>query len=238
MADNYCWSCGQKIEHAHLTCPSCGALYDGEGKFGDVPALGAGGVGWSNQDSHPSFTAYHDRKRKSFWKWIAALAIIIGGYIFVVPGHHAFDADGLKAYAAAMFIAWAVLIALYNDIGSSSGKNWEGVVSGRKVKKYTTYDKDEGGMYIEFHTSYVVLFTKDDGHKEELSLEEDSLWYDYLKEGDRVRYHGKNGMNYYEKYDKSSDETIMCAGCHSMRDARENFCGKCGCIIMKGVHEA
>ena len=232
--DYYCWNCGRNIETGCDNCPSCGASYEGEGKFGEVKALGAGGVGWSNQEKHKSFAAYHKRNRRTFQICMVILSLIIGVVLFVVPGELDFDEEGLKIYAGVLAIVWAIDLAWY-FISNKTSKSWEGVVSGRRTEDYTTESKDDetGRVTVKPHTRYIVLFRTNDGKEEKLSVVDNPAWYDYLKDEDRVRYHGSKGMNYYEKYDKSHDETIPCAGCGSDRDARENFCGRCGCIIMK-----
>ena len=60
------------------------------------------------------------------------------------------------------------------------------------------------------------------------------IWFDYLEVGDQIRYHGKN-MSFYEKYDKTKDEFIPCAGCGYDEDSRASYCGKCGCVLLKGT---
>ena len=229
--DFYCWKCGRNIEKGHDNCPFCGASYD---SFNISPALGAGGVGWSNQENHPSFAAYHRRSRKTFQICMVILSLIIGFVLFVLPGELDFDAEGLKIYAGVLAIVWGIDLLWY-FINNKSHKDWEGVVTGKETEEYTTTsrDKETGRTETKHHTRFILHFRKDDGSEEKLPATDNSGWYDYLNEGDRVRYHGKKSMNYYEKYDKSHDETIPCAGCGSERDARENFCGRCGCVILK-----
>ena len=43
----FCWNCGNRIEKRKKTCPNCGSIYSGDGKYGNVQALGAGGIGLS-----------------------------------------------------------------------------------------------------------------------------------------------------------------------------------------------
>ena len=229
--DFYCWKCGRSIEKGHDNCPFCGAPYN---KFKTASALGAGGVGWSNQEDHPSFGAYHRRSRKTFQICLVILSLIIGFVLFILPGELNFDAEGLKIYAGVLAIVWGIDLLWY-FLSNRSKKSWDGVVTGKETEEYTTTsrDKETGRTETKHHTRFILHFRKDDGSEEKLPATDNSGWYDYLNEGDRVRYHGKKSMNYYEKYDKSHDETIPCAGCGSERDARENFCGRCGCVILK-----
>ena len=61
-----------------------------------------------------------------------------------------------------------------------------------------------------------------------------SRLFNYLQIGDMVRFHGTN-MRYFEKYDKSRDSELPCAGCGLNVDARANYCPYCGCIMLKGA---
>ncbi|MCR5346684.1 MAG: hypothetical protein K6E38_02825 [Fretibacterium sp.] len=232
--DFYCWNCGKNIEKGHDSCPFCGAEYGGDEKFGDVPSPGAGGVGWSHQENHPSFEASHRRNRRMFQIFMVILSLGIGFILFVLPGELEFNEEGLKIYAGVLAIVWAIDLIWY-FVSNKSKKGWEGAVIGKEKEEYTREirDEDNDTTRTEHHTRYIVHFRKDDGKREKLTVTDSPEWYDYLNEGDRVRYHGKKSMNYYEKYDKSHDEFIPCAGCGSLRDAREKFCGRCGCIILK-----
>ena len=228
--DFYCWKCGKNIEKGHETCPFCGAAYE---RFDTDEAKGAGGVGWSSQAEHSSFAAWRKRNRRTFQIWMILLSLVIGVILFVVPGELEFDAEGLKIYAGVLAIVWAIDLLWYY-FNNKTRKDWEGVVERKLTEEYTRTVKDEEhGKHKERHTRFIVQFRKADGGEEKLTETDKPQWYDYLDEGDRVRYHGHRGMNYYEKYDKSEDEVIPCAGCGSVRDARENFCGRCGCIILK-----
>ncbi len=227
--DFYCWKCGKNIEKNHDKCPFCGAFYD---KFETAEAKGAGGVGWSNQVHHPSFKAWHNRNKKVFQICMIIFSLIIGVILFIIPGELDFDAEGLKIYGGVLAIVWTIDLVWYY-FNNKSRKDWEGIVDSKEFEEYTRKVKDDKGTHVEYHTRFIVNFRKDDGSIEKLTEIDSPSWYNYLNEGSRVRYHGQKGMNYYEKYDKSHDEIIPCAGCGSGRDARENFCGRCGCIILK-----
>ncbi|MBR2207970.1 MAG: hypothetical protein IJ859_04080 [Synergistaceae bacterium] len=228
--DFYCWKCGKNVEKGHTQCPFCGAFYD---KFDTDNAIGAGGVGWSTQVNHPSFAAWHGRNKKTFQICMIILSLIIGVILFIIPGELDFDAEGLKIYSGVLAIVWTIDLVWYY-FNNKTRKDWEGVVENKETEEYTRKTKENNGnVNIEYHTRFIIKFRKDDGGSEKLTELDRPSWFDYLNEGDRVRYHGNKGMNYYEKYDKSNDDIIPCAGCGAARDARENFCGRCGCIILK-----
>lgn len=234
--DYYCWNCGKNVEKGHDTCPFCGALYDGDGRFGSTPAGDAGGVGWSNKENHKSFEIYYNRNKKAFQIFMVILSFIIGFVLFIFPGEldFNFNEEGLKIYAGVLAIVWGIDLIWY-FVNNKSRKDWEGVVENKNIEEYThtIEDKETGEIRTEYHTRFIVNFVRNDGKHEKLSVRDSPAWYEYLNIGDRVRYHGKKGMNYYEKYDRSRDEYIPCAGCGAHRDARENYCGRCGCILLK-----
>lgn len=227
--DFYCWKCGKNIEKDHATCPFCGADY---GSFDTSDAKGAGGTGWSEQINHPSFEAFYGRNKKAFQIFMIILSLVIGIILFVIPGELNFDAEGLKIYGGVLAIVWTIDLLWYY-FNNKSSKDWEGTVESKNTEEYTRETKDEDGKHVEYHTRFMINFRKNDGTAEKLTELDRPSWYDYLNEGNRVRYHGRKSMDYYEKYDKSHDEVIPCAGCGSKRDARENFCGRCGCVILK-----
>ena len=115
--------------------------------------------------------------------------------------------------------------------GLRKKKDWEGIVESKKsyIEERRGSSNDDTAGYTHV---YKLVFRTADGKKKTLRDQNNSRRFDYFREGDRLRYIGSLG--YYEKYDKSQDPIIPCAGCSSERDARENYCGRCGCIMLKG----
>ena len=60
----------------------------------------------------------------------------------------------------------------------------------------------------------------------------DRRYYDYLKIGDKVRYH-PNFHYKYEKYDKTHDRFVPCVMCDTMNPVHEDKCKKCGTPLLK-----
>lgn len=227
--DLYCTFCGEGMEKKADVCPRCGRPY-GDEKFDGIELLGAGGIGWSQQADHPCFKR---REKKNIFGMIIVMMII--SLIIFAAIYFTSDmefSEVLPVFGGVMAIEWTFwIIWLIGQYGRR--KDWEGVVERKESyrQQYTRKD-NEGYRYTETRMVYKVHFRKSNGKKKTLTSIDHFEWYDYLSEGDRVRYHGKN-MNYYEKYDKSRDKFIPCASCGSSRDPRETYCGKCGCVLLK-----
>lgn len=71
--DFYCVFCGEGVEKKAEICPRCGRPYYSENRYGAVPALGAGGVGWSDQVNNPCFKK---NSRKNIFGMIIIMMII------------------------------------------------------------------------------------------------------------------------------------------------------------------
>ena len=236
--DAYCWNCGAKRESGRENCPACGAV---PGRFGAAPALGAGGVGWSDRANHPSFAAHLGRKRRRIWFVLTVVSLAIVALAAYFPtlsramGIVSTHSESIPVALVALLIAWAVGWVFLHANGMRQ-PDWEGVATGKLAEEYAMpmHAGPKRPVRSSRRTMHIIHFLKDDGSEETLSYSDAPAWYASINEGDRVRFHGQNGTNYCEKYDKSKDAAILCAGCRTLRDARENFYARCGCVILKG----
>ena len=234
FGDFYCVFCGERIEKNASACPRCSHPY-GDEKFNGVSPFGAGGVGWSDKIDDPCFKKNSSKSLKMSIVTMIIVSAIIFAVIYFTSDMEL--SEMLPIFGIVMAIEWAFwLIWLIATFKGS--KDWEGTVESKKtyVQTYTRKD-DDGRTEERVQHIYEVYFRKNDGKKKKLKTIDRSAWYDYLAEGDAVRYHGKH-MNYYEKYDKSRDPVLPCASCGILRDSREFYCGKCGAVMLKGAAAA
>lgn len=229
----YCWNCGRYIEKGKENCPVCGASYQGKNKYKGQEALGAGGIGWSNQGNHPSFKRYVKNYRKVSYIWLAMISILIPGGLLLF-GEISLDKEGIAVIIFVPLIFWIVgLIFLHSQFGKNKA-DWDGVVENKQIFQRTRTVKDEDGYKRKEHyTEFIIFIRRQDGSIYELK-ESQPTKYEYYKMGDYVHYYGSKYLNYIEKYDKSFDEIIFCVSCSNPNDARNNFCERCGSIILKG----
>lgn len=227
----FCWNCGKRIEKGKKICPHCGYKYSEEDRYGDVPALGAGGIGWSNNTNHPCFKEYFKNNRKYGLIWLIGISILVPAAL-IISGEIEFNTEGIMVMGGVIGVFWLFgLIFLFKNRGNKPA--WDGIVEDKKTFHKTRRKKTpEGQKYEESYTEYIVYIRKHNNDIFELNYE-DSSQYDYFRKGDYVHYHGDKCLNYLEKYDKSLDTTIFCACCRSMCDIRDNYCERCGCILLK-----
>lgn len=227
----FCWNCGQRIENKKKNCHYCGSKYSKEDKYGNVSALDAGGVGWSNKTNHPCFKEYSKNNRKYVLIWLTGISIIVPAAL-IFTGEIKIDTEGIMVIGGVIAVFWIIgLIFLFKNHKNMPA--WDGIVEDKKTLQKIRRRKDhEGKKYEESYTEYIVYIRRENNDIFELK-KEDSDQFDYFRKGDYVHYHGDKSLNYIEKYDKSFDTTVFCACCGDINDIRNNYCERCGCILLK-----
>lgn len=222
MTIQYCSNCGGKAVKGSDVCQRCGQPYDVNRRCAGISATGAGGTGWSGLTGmEPCFVSRHSKTGRH----IKAGAPILCAVAFI--GMFIYTKSASSAAIVALLIA-AISVAVHIS-GSRKVGDWEGTVVDKK--QWTDTTTDENGNTSQSSDRYKLVFRTSDGRTKKDQSGSRTL-YDYLQVGDTVRFHGTN-MRYYEKYDKSRDSVIPCAGCGMNVDARSNYCPSCGCIIFK-----
>ena len=221
---NYCSSCGAKVRKDNEICPSCGKPLNDEMLYGNIRRIGAGGIGYSEITDHESFKAY-----KKFTGKIWAISIPVITIIVILASM--FTGAGLTVGLLAGVVVFIIMLIVGLMIGRKK-PGWDGTVI---RKSYHRRRRDDGAD----DDTYTIFFRTDSGKKKSQVWKSHSCIYDYLQEGDRVRFLGNLGsQNAFEKYDKSEDDRIPCAACGTMMDPRYDYCTVCGCILLKGKTEA
>ena len=117
-------------------------------------------------------------------------------------------------------IGIAAILLVINVIALRKSRQpaWEGTVVRRYSKKRnerTSKEDSDYRTYMEFTT---VIKTDTGKKKTIVERGSERHMYDYLSEGDRVRFHPAFGT--YEKFDKSKDRIIYCNVCSMMNPIR------------------
>ncbi|MCR4927836.1 MAG: zinc-ribbon domain-containing protein [Lachnospiraceae bacterium] len=229
----FCPHCGERVEKGETICPSCKKTYSLDDCFKGVSALGAAGKGWTENADDISLKRFAKKNLKGSVIGMFVVSVIIAAVIWFTSGMN-MDRFEKEWYVVVgpLIIIWVFwLIWLIMQFGKS--KSWEGTVTEKERKEYKSASRDEDGhKHVETTVFYILHFKDTKGKNRKLTQRSTTGWYEYLKEGDRIRYHGKH-TSYYEKYDKSADEEIPCAGCGKSCDARAAYCDRCGCILFK-----
>lgn len=231
-----------------MICPNCGAVSEKNIKFctecdSPLPVLDESRsneniskrrknlIGFSERINDPAFAKYiQQSKAWSFtFALILAVVAIIGFYIY---GATSPEMDNPEALYIGMGIGGMfLLIAVFQAIGRSRSKTWDGVVIDKKIEKKRRQRNSGSDTYWERYNSYTIVFKTDSGMVIEQNAEDDDTRYNYFKIGDRVRHH--KGLNTIEKYDKSGDSIIFCNACSSLNDINDDECLRCSCPLLK-----
>ncbi len=202
-------------------CARCGFDPNSAQPYGDVPSVGAGGIGWSNRAHDPLYSRYQKSKRLYSFIFASVLILAVPSVLFIT-GDLSFDSEGLlvTGVIALMF----ALIAFFSIRGTRrKGKDWEGVVEDKQTRVKNSGESDN------------ILFIRlSDNRKIEISFGDSTTLYDYYRIGDRIKNHQKANLRALEKYDKRRDKVLFCPSCATMCDARADYCAACGSPLLKG----
>ena len=216
----YCSKCGANIKGAQGICPSCGNTLSDELLYENIEQVGAGGIGYSDITDHESFKAY-----KKYTKKVQMIGLrLVAAFLIVV-----LIVTGIGPVAAVLTgIVIYILMLIIALLSGRKKPSWEGTVE--KKRYHRRRNKNDSDKDI-----YTVVFRTDSGKKKSQDWTNNSVIYDYLTEGDRVRFLGNLGSPYaYEKYDKSNEFEIPCVSCGAKMDPRYDYCTTCGSILLKG----
>lgn len=200
----FCARCGEKLNKSG-NCDSCG--FDGLWPD-DVPAVGAAGVGWSEKINDPRIKNY--RRNTLLYAFVFMFVVAAGIFSYMLAtGDIRWDKEGktVVGVVGAIFFLCA-LTAI------PRGASWEAVVT----------DKDGRTGVITAET------TKK--RRVKLRCSPGGPVFGYYNVGDRLRRHSRP-VACVEKYDKSRDAILFCPACASMCDARNTYCPRCGCPLLK-----
>lgn len=176
-------------------------------------------MAYSERINDPAFERYlkNTSNYRLQFSFLLAFAAIAGFFLY---GHFGDDLDNPEAlYIGLVIGGMFVLIGFFSALSVKPEKNWDGVVSGKKIRQ------------VKGKLEYMVMITDGNEHTHEIKSDNDPTLYDYYHEGEKVRFHGR--LHSFEKFDKSKDEIIFCNACSFMHDIRDDFCRNCGCPLLK-----
>jgi len=187
--------------------------------------------GWSDRVNDPEILAGLERRRKSAFRWtcigiVLALAAppLVSKYL---------DTSIAMGEACKIGCVIAGIIALCSFLGklSRSAKNaYEGEVTDKREEIRHKSGKNSDSYRIE----YVTYVRKTDGDKEKIKESRKgavSAW-EYLKVGDRFKYHPQFAFR-YELYDKSKAEHLFCPVCAKKNPVESDRCSRCHVPLLK-----
>lgn len=238
----HCSDCGAALTEGAAFCISCGKPVDsGKAQAAAPPPVyevrresvaQTGLIGFSARSTSPEIAAAAKESRKTSvgCMWVLVLVPLLG---FPLAGLLIEEFPLGEGLVIGVGIALVMLIINLLALSGSKKPAWDGVV----VRKYSRerYDRHRSEGETDTYTSYTEFNTvikKDSGGKKTI-VEKGSgrIMYDYLSEGDRVRYHP--AFQTYEKYDKSGDRIIYCNVCSMMNPIENDRCKRCNNLLFK-----
>ena len=131
----YCPNCGEKIVSGSVSCTSCGRPCSFDGCFPGIPAIGAGGVGWSSvTGNEPCFINNKNKTKKGLVVFGSILSAAIGLGIII------FTKEVMGGVTVAAIIM--VLNIICYIAGGRKKSDWEGSVIDKKYTQESSYDDD------------------------------------------------------------------------------------------------
>ncbi len=184
-------------------------------------------AGWSSRCDDPEILAAAQSNRKSAigCAWALGLLFPMG---FAIAG--LFVKELALGEALIIGSGMGALMIVINLLRARSMKKpvWEGVVIERYQKDRHKYDRSDN---VTYYTEFVLVIQTTTGRKRRIARDNDRKMYDYLKVGDRVRYHP--AFDSYEKFDKSRDSIIYCNVCSMMNPISNDRCERCSNLLFK-----
>lgn len=162
--------------------------------------------------------------------WYAAWIVAYLGYTSKYGVYWSFGFSFLSV--AAVIAVLLVPLGVFKLHKILLDSDWEGTIVDIKFRYY---DLSQNGLSLEarFDREKIILMaeTTKGKLKEVVFLNDLLLSADYYKKGDRVRHY--KWLNYYEKLDKSNDNTVICLNCARINGIDRKTCMFCGLDLQK-----
>lgn len=183
-------------------------------------------VGYSDNIKNDAFLKKNEVGFGKNQQLIYIITVAITTIIVMVVGISTDDIKGAGLISALLlFISVVIFLALKSR--QKLEMTYDGVIKAIE-KQVEPYKKNRS--YLR-----TLIVIKADDDKEFIyngifsSMKND--YTTYYKEGDKVRHH--DGFNLPEKFDKTSDDKVVCILCGELVDKENNECNKCGKILLK-----
>jgi len=246
----YCPKCGAQIDDGAKFCGKCGAALDqpvqqvrpaqtvppvqqvrpAQSQFvQQVQPPNAGLVGWSENYRNPLVMKKAESQKKAavIFTIVLMLVFFVG---FTIAGIYFKDMELIEGILIGTGLALMTFFIMVVRLAKMKKPIWEGTVTDKKAVRKV--DTDDDGNISRDYMEYTVYLTGVDGSKKKLRSSSNSVWYDYLNVGERVRFHPQLGT--YEKYDKSKDGYLLCNVCGKRCSINEDVCRFCKSPLFKG----
>ncbi len=225
-----CETCGEPLGEGVETCLACGASVGEsggttvrvDGGLSEADARAAGiRPGYSKKFDTPEFQEAMRESNSAITRYtvIGMLAIPAALTLVAMP----FVRESWQIMVLSCVVLYIIVIpfAVFQLVKRNTAKTWDGTVVDLVCRTH----------YRRSDQYYVVCRTKE-GKTVKIREFVNAPLYDYLKVGDRVRYHPRLNVP-LEKYDKTRDTYLVCPFCTSRQALENDNCDKCGKPLLK-----
>lgn len=177
-------------------------------------------VGFSPKIDSEEFRAAAKKANKTHVLTLAGVAILLAPIVTAIAALIRPSTASIFIGAGIVVEVFVLIIVISLLLKRFAGKSWDGEVVRKRIAR------ESSGSQRGTRRVYITEFRTDDGRKKKYKERTLHHVYNYLAEGDRVRYHPE--LNYpFEKYDKTHDDTVMCPFCGSLQAIELDTCPTC-----------
>ncbi len=222
---NFCPNCGNQITPGARFCRNCGFAMDFS-----IP-----GPGFSDRVNDPEILQTV-KKQRGAAKVFAIFLVPLPFIGFVLYSAVTDEMEMGQAVMAGLFVAAVFLaFALWSFFHERAENSYEGIVVSQDTELRKNVRRDRDGNRSNYHEyNYITRIRTTDGKNKKI-VETDHgrrLAFEYLKPGDRFRYHPQFAFP-YELYDKSQADGIYCVGCQTKNSITADRCRRCNLPLLK-----
>ena len=210
--------------------------------------------GWSDRINDPEIRAKQKKvgRATSLWGLLIVPLPFVGFQIYasVTKEMKTEEATKVGMIVSLVFLAFF----LYSRFKARPANDYEGTVVEKSVKKEwmkSHFDAYQGNgsrrdrerwerqKAQEYHQVGVLVIRTTDGKQKTIREQLDGKLpiqasvFDYLENGDRVRYHASLPGFPYERYDKAGKDYLYCPICQKKNDLISDRCSKCHAPLLK-----
>ena len=182
--------------------------------------------GFSQRIDTPEFAAAMGASNRSHTIIMALVCLLLAPLLTLVVALLSPQSRAVLLGACVVVEIIVAIIVVRILVKRYLGKSWDGEVIDQHV------ERERRGNSRRKQNVYVTRFRTDAGESKKHKERTIHRIYDYLKVGDRVRYHPQ--LNYpFEKEDKTADTYLLCPFCGSVQPIENDVCDVCAKPLLK-----
>lgn len=217
-----CPKCGAQVPEGALFCRECGTALPTPGDAVPQPAVGR--VGFSDAFESPEIAAALAKNNRITLITCAALVVIpfVGFLIWGAVADKMKTALPTGLIVSLIFLITALIVLLKKKLS----RPFDGVIAEKRIRS----SMQKRGRHYRSTPNYILYINTDEGKKKKKKVQ--GTVFEYLHEGDRVRYHPEFPQP-FEKYDKSGETEVLCMFCGALSPVQSSTCKLCRNPLVK-----